>query len=434
MRKDLKFILLVVLSLLMFTACSGSDEKNGSTNTDATVSEETKKESEEIDEGNKESTNSSEKNIVIRMLVPGYDSGYMKDNLDPIIARYKEMNPETDIQVISAGWDELNSKIVQLFQAGDSPDILLMGSKSLKQFSDLGVIENLDDYLSDEYINERVEAVFDTGKVDDTQYAVPFGLSTRALYYRSDLIENPPTNWDELLEIAKKVNEEHDIYGFAIPTDITHGTPELLNFFYQNEGRMMDEEGNFTVNSSSNIETLEYLSEFKDIIPDPVSLARVDQKDLFMNGDLAMFIDIPTHMNLETTAEEYPFGVVMLPSGKVEACTLVTDSFAISAISENKEESWKFIEYMTTGDQQIELTYEGWVPVINKQYEEPMYSEELMKPFVDILPNGIPEPSVPNYDEFNKSFLIAVQKVLTGEIGAKEALDQAQEECQATVK
>lgn len=434
MKKDLKFILLVVLSLLMFTACSGSDEKTDSTNTDVTVSEVTKKESEEIDEDNKEVTNSSEKNTVIRMLVPGYDSGYMKDSLDSIISRYEEMNPETEIQVISAGWDELNSKIVQLFQAGDSPDILLMGSKSLKQFSDLGVIENLDDYLSDEYISERVEAVFDTGKVDETQYAVPFGLSTRALYYRSDLIENPPTNWTELLEIAKKVNEEHDIYGFAIPTDITHGTPELLNFFYQNEGRMMDEEGNFTVNSSSNIETLEYLSEFKDIIPDPVSLTRGDQKDLFMNGDLAMFINLPSHMDLETTAEEYPFGVVMLPAGKTEACTLVTDSFAISAISENKEESWKFIEYMTTGDQQIELTYEGWVPVIKKQYEEPMYSDELMKPFVDILPSGIPEPSVPNYDEFNKSFLIAVQKVLTGEIGAKEALDQAQDECQATVK
>lgn len=362
------------------------------------------------------------------MLVPGYESGYMKDELDKIIGAFEDENPGVQVEILSAGWDELNSKIVQLYQAGDAPDIMLMGSKSIRQFSELGIMEELTPYLSEAYISERDPNVFDTGKSDGIQYAIPFGLSTRALYYRSDLIDTPPTNWEELLQTAKQVNQDHDIYGFAIPTDITHGTPELLNFIYQNEGRMVDENGDYTLNSPENIETIEYLGEFKDIIPDPINTARSNQTEMFTNGDLAMFINLPVKDQLDAVADKFPYGVVMLPQNKTAACTLVTDSFAISAISENKDLAWKFIEYMTTGERQIELTYDGWVPVLKDQYNDPKYSTDFMKPFVDILPNGVPEPQTPNYDEFNKSFLIAVQKVLTGQASATDALNQAQDE------
>lgn len=421
MKKRITYMLSLLLALTLLVACGGESAEESET-TSEVVSEEA--------EQSQETTEKAESGEVttLEMLVPGYESGYMKDQLDSIIAEYEQDNSGVKIEVVSAGWDELNSKIVQLYQAGDAPDIMLIGSKSIRQFSELGVMEDLTPYLTEDYIAERDPNVFDTGKNGETQYAIPFGLSTRALYYRSDLIETPPTNWDELLEIALKVNEEHGIYGFSIPTDITHGTPELLNFIYQNEGRMVDENGDYTLNSDENVEALEYLSKFKDIIPDPVGTKRSDQTDIFMNGDLAMFINLPVKEKLDSTADQYPYGVVMLPVGKVPACTLVTDSFAISAISENKDVAWDFIEFMTTGERQVELTYDGWVPVLKAQYEDPKYATDFMKPFVDILPHGVPEPQTPNYDQFNEALLIAAQKVLTGQAEAKDALDLAQQE------
>ena len=41
---------------------------------------------------------------------------------------------------------------------------------------------------------------------------------------------------------------------------------------------------------------------------------------------------------------------------------------------------------------------------------------------------GTPEPQVPNWDDFNKSFTIAVQKAMTGQLSPQEALDNCQKE------
>ena len=235
MKKFLLLITVLVMSMTLFVGCSSNDTQNEGTDTNET----------EV------STNESS----LEILVPGYDSGYLTEQLDELTAKYVEENPGVEIKIISAGWEELNSKVVQLYQAKQSPDIMLLGSRSLRQFSELGVAEDLGPYMTDEFKADRVENVLETGAVNGTQYGIPMALSSRALFYRTDLIETPPTNWDELLATAKKVNEEKNIYGFAIPTDLASGTDEILSFIYQGGGAATDENGEFTINSSENIET-----------------------------------------------------------------------------------------------------------------------------------------------------------------------------------
>src|SRR5690606_41603606 len=57
------------------------------------------------------------------------------------------------------------------------------------------------------------KAVTYKGKV----YGIPRAFSSQTLIYRSDLIEDPPETWDELVETAKRVQEENEgMYGFGI--------------------------------------------------------------------------------------------------------------------------------------------------------------------------------------------------------------------------
>lgn len=379
-----------------------------------------------------ESANSTEaakgEDVTLQLLVPGYDSGYLKDQLGECIEKYEKENPNVKIEIISVGWDELNSKVVQLYQANEAPDLMLLGSRSLRQFAELGVLEELDSYLTPEYLENRIENILDTADVNEKQYGIPMAFSSRALFYRSDLIENPPTTWDELLETAKKINSEKGMYGFAIPGDPTTGTDELLNFIYQGEGKIVDKDGNFTIDSPENIETLKYLAQFKDIVPDVVSTKRSDQAQMFLNGDLAMFIsgswEIP---KLEEAGAK--FNTAKLPAGKVESVNLVTDSYVMSSLSENKQAAWDFIEFMGQPDQQFIITGAyGWYPVTKAEEGRDVYDDERLQPFMDIIPTGHPEPQVPNWDEFDKSIRIAVQKAVTGQATPEEALKTSQEE------
>lgn len=420
MKKKLLLGLLTLLAVFTLTACGGEETEATEEATEATTdaTEETASEAEVDGKG-----------LTIKMLVPGYDEGYLVEPLDAAIAKYEEQTG-VKFEIISAGWDELNSKVVQLYQAGQAPDIMFVGSRSIRQFAELGVLEDLTPYLDEDFLATRIDNVMDTAKFDGKQYGVPMAYSSRALFYRSDLIETPPTNWDELLATAKQVAEESDMYGFAVPTDLTSGTDEILSFVYQAGGRATNEAGEFTLDSPENIKAIDYLTQFADIIPDPVSTSRNVQVDMFVNGDLAMFVSGTWEKaKLDEAGEKTPYGVVALPEGDTKGATLVTDSYVVSSLSENKEAVVDFIKFMSEIDQQKEITAAyNWFPVTKAEEDLDVYKEDFMQPFMEIMPYGVPEPQVPNWDEFNKSFTIAVQKALTGQASAEEALKTAQEE------
>lgn len=385
--------------------------------------------------GDSEQPEQSEANseeVVLKILIPGFESGYLKEEMEEIIMDFENENEDTTIEVVPVGWDELNSKIVQFYQAGEAPDIMLAGTRSLRQFAELGVLEPLDDYITDEFRELRVENVLDTANINGAQYGIPMGFSSRALYYRTDLMDEPPTTWEELYDTAYNITAENpDIYGFAIPTDITHGADELLNFIYQNGGRVVDEEGNYTLNTPENIETFEYLAKFGEvgIIPDPVGTARGDLAQLFQNGDIAMFIQIPgVQETLDSAKDEHPYATTLLPAGSTMAETLVTDSYTISALSENKEKAWEFIEFAGQYKYQSKINDPHWFPILKEEESDERYHTEFIEPFVEMIEYGVPEPHVANWDLFNQAFTEAAQRVLTGQATAEEALNYAQQE------
>mgnify|MGYP002746242171 CR=1 FL=1 len=409
-----------------FLAACSSSSKQAESSSESVIAE-SKEDSKE--DSKADSTDST----VLKMLVPGYDSGYLKKELDNGIAGFEKANKGVKVEIVSVGWDELNSKIVSLYQAGDAPDIMLTGSRTLKQLASLGVAEDLSSYITDDFKSKRVESVLATGQVDGKQYGIPMAFSSRALYYRSDLIEMAPTNWDELFETAKKVHAENsDVYGFAIPTDITSGTDELLNFIYQNDGALVDDKGNITFSTDANVGTLEYLKKFNDegLVPDVVSTARADQAKLFANGNLAMFVSGPWEQEtLDAAADKAPYKVAVLPAGVKQAETLVTDSYVISSISKNKELAWKFVEFMGQPEYQRPVSEAfGWFPILKEEFNDERFESEFMQAFAASIEYGVSEPQVEDWDSFNKAFLTAVQKAVTGEMGAKEALDEAQAE------
>lgn len=387
------------------------------------------------DDGKKD-TNDVAKDVAgdakeISIFIPGYEDESFKPLYDKSIEDFRKKNTDVKVNIVPAGWDEANSKLVGLIQADETPDVIISGSRSLRQFAELGAIAKLDEFMTDEFKEKRVAEVLETANINGDQYGIPLAFSSRALYYRKDLIDTPPTTWDELLATAKDVKAKNaDMYGFAIPTDITSGTDEIFNFIYQNGGTATDAEGNIKLDTKENIETLNYLKEFQTsgLIPDPIGTKRSSQAELFQNGDLGMFISGPWEKKvLEESTDKAPYGVAPLPKGTKDAVTLVTDSFSISESSKNKELAWDLIEFM--GQFEYQNAYDeaiGFFPILKEEQKEARYEDEFLKPFEGMIQYGIGEPQVPVWDTFNKEFVESVQKVLTNKATAEEALQSAQ--------
>lgn len=365
----------------------------------------------------------------VSILVPGYDTGYLQAELDAGIEAFTAESGIA-VEVLPVGWDELNTRIVQLAQANQSPDILLIGTRSLRQFSEEGIIRSLDEFITPEFVEPRVESVFNTANIGGVQYGVPMAFSSRALVYRTDLIESAPTNWEELLATAQDVKANHDINGFYLPFDGSGTSIELMNFFYQNEAEPVTDDGAYNVNSPEVVETAEYLKQFvdEDLVPNPLDAIREDQIQMFINGDLAMFVTGPWDQELlEENQEEYPFAVAALPEGKQPAVNIATDSYVITEGAQNPEGAWEFIEFMGQEEYQRPISEAfNWFPILTAEEADERFQTDFMQPFMETIPYGQPDPHTSSWDEFHKAFVLALQETVTGAKDAQTAFDEAQ--------
>lgn len=381
-------------------------------------------------------TDKKEGNDTVKMYITGYESEKLKPLYDKGIEKFEKENPGIKVEVVPAGWDEATTKLVSLIQAGESPDVIMSGTRELRQLSEMGALEPLDEFMTDEFKEKRVENVLKTANIDGKQYGIPLAFSSKGLFYREDLIPEPPKTWEELESVAKKVTEENpDMKGFAIATDVD-AVPDLLNFFYQNGGRINDEKGKLVIDSEENVKTLEYLKKLYDekLIPNPVDLKRGDVSDLFANGKLAMFISGPWEADKMggkpgEEGAKVKYKVTTLPKGKELAETLVTDSYAIAKTSKNKENAWKLIE--TMGSFEIQNNYDegmGFFPILKEEESQERYNSDFMKPFAEMIKHGVSEPHMPVSADFQKGIMDAVKKVMMGEAQPKEALETLQKE------
>ncbi|WBW96252.1 ABC transporter substrate-binding protein [Oceanirhabdus sp. W0125-5] len=390
----------------------------------------------------KESSVKQTEHVTLKFFVPGYTDPTFGKAYDATLKAFEKAHPEIKIDLMGTGWGQYQ-KMMSMIQAGDAPDIMITGSRNLNQLSELGAIEQLDQYVTDERKAEYIESVLDTGKVNGKQFGLPTGFSSRALYYRKDLIKEAPKTWDELVEISKKIEEENPgMKGFAIP-----GAPEsstiaqLFNFFYQNGAKAFDETGKPVINSPEAVEAFQFYTDLykkHNVVPNPVEITRSNFADLFKSGQIAMFVSGPwekNRMQLEPDNDKTPYGVALLPKGKQYGETLVTDSITISSQCENKEAAAMFIEFFTACEYQNKFDGTvGFFPIFKAEAEEERYNNDFLKPFVEIIQYGQPEPNPLVWDEFEEIVVKAIQKTMLGEATAEEALNEAQKLLEESMK
>lgn len=387
--------------------------------------------------GNSSPAGDGKEPVTITFFQPGLEQPNMKEPTMQLIDRFEKKHPGIKVKVESVGWDEAYQKLVTAFNAGNPPDVIYGGTRWLPSFASMGAIMPLDEYAKDHmklYHDPLQKAVTYKGKV----YGIPRAFSSQVLIYRSDLIAEPPKTWDELVETAKKVQQKNKgMYGFGISGE-KHVTTalQLFDYVFQNGGEVFDEKGNVQLNSPPSVEALQFYSDLHTkhkIVPNPLEYNREELPVLFKQGKIAMFVCGPwakTIMGIEPDNKKTPYKTALLPKGKKgTASALVSDSLMISSKSEHPEAAWKFIQYITSPEEQKRYDKEhGLVPIQKEELKDPYFSEDpFFKPFVEMVSYGKPEPNPTAWEPFQDIVVDAVQKAMNGE-DVKRVLDQAVQE------
>jgi multiple sugar transport system substrate-binding protein len=344
----------------------------------------------------------------------------------------------TSVDISQVSWDAAHAKFLSLVSAKRVPDIAVFGPKWLPEFVDLGVLEPLNDHVSKETLDNFPKALLDQVTIDGKIWALPEALSTRLMYYRTDLFKKaglePPKTWDEFVAAATKLNDPKSHYGFCVQAQGDETIWNYTYFLYAAGGRYTDSNDAWAVNQPANVEALQMMTDLsnkhKVTQPDPTGTGLDSAQELLVQGKCAMYFGPPWILaimrdknpsileNIEVT--DYP-----TKSGE-PAPLFIQDVFVMFKDAKNKDGAAKFLEHWSKDEYQVEFNkVESLIPVTTSAGAAPYFQENAsIQRFVKSIPYAISYPVKSGWDTVNTEVAKAIQAAFLG-TAPQKALDDA---------
>lgn len=369
----------------------------------------------------------------IRYLQPGVDQPGLREPVEQIIAAFEAENPDIDVQLESVGWGDAYQKITTDILAGNAADVMYVGARWIPAFAAMNGLAPLGGFVTDEKLELFPEGLMRGQRFGGELYALPVAFSTKTLYYRTDLIDTPPTTWEELLETAQRVTEETDLFGIGLPGAAHVGTvQQFQNFLYQAGGSFFDEQGRVSLETPEAQKALEFytgLYREHGVTPNPVEFNREELPTLFGEGRVAMIINGPwarAIMGQEPDNDEVPYATAVLPCDVRCGGIQGADSLVVAASSDQQEAAYRFIDYLTSFEPHTERVLgAGLVPMLKGQAELEPFQTDFWRPYIEMVDQGFPEAQPLAWEPFQQIISDMIQSVLLGQSSAEEALAAA---------
>ena len=206
------------------------------------------------------------------------------------------------------------------------------------------------------------EAFARSAQFEGQTLGFPLRAHPQILFYRKDLIPEPPTSWEEVAAMAD--GWEHDgVSPIALYYNNDGNRQSLfiwLNFLWGAGEQVFNEDGTAGWTSEAALQATEdyiaLLTEDGAANPNSVAFVEQDARQSFMQGNSAM---IPgwwwfysAFLNPETsTLTEDQVGFVGMPSYEGTTRTYaISMPFAISQYSENEGAAWEFMKWLSNPD------------------------------------------------------------------------------------
>lgn len=373
----------------------------------------------------------AEDTITIRHMEPGDEKklGYVREFAN----KYMEEHPNVKIEIIEVGWGNIYQKMMSMAQADNLPDVVYVGSRWIPVLAEMKSIQPLDPYMNKDKRNDYSKSLLNTAQYKNKQYGLPRAFSTKTLFYRTDLIGEPPQSWAEVIEISKEIQQENpDMYGFGIAgAKHVSTTSQFFNYLFQAGGKVFNEKGEPVINSKAGVKALQYyvnLYRKHKVVPNPVEYNREELPNLFATGKIAMFICGPWGKSIigrPPGNEKTPYQTALLPEGKERKSILVSDSYVLSKNA--SQQAWDYLNFITSYKNQTYYDYNyGSVPVMKKAANSEQFQKsEFFKTFIDTIETGESQPLPIVWETFQDIVTDAIQAALMGDMTPKEALDKA---------
>ncbi|MFS9230272.1 extracellular solute-binding protein [Streptococcus australis] len=378
--------------------------------------------------GGKKEDSSSAKNELTVYVDNGYKS-YMEETAK---AFEKESGTKVNIKTGDAlgGLDKLSLDN----QSGKAPDVMMAPYDRVGGLGNDGQLAEVT-LNKDSKTDKTTESlVTNGGKV----YGAPAVIETLVLYYNKDLLQEAPKTFGELEELAK--DSKYDFAGEDGKN--TAFLADWTNFYYAygllsgNGGYVFGKNGtdpkDIGLNNQGAIDGIEYAktwyAKWPKGLQDTKGAANFIQTQ-FQEGKTAAIIDGPWKASsLKEAKVNYGVATIpTLPNGKAYSAFGGGKAWVIPAGANNPEAAQKFVDFLTSTDQQkafYDKTNE--VPANTEAREYAVgKNDELTTAVVKQFENAQPMPNISEMSTVWDPAATMLFDAVSGKKSAKDAADAA---------
>jgi multiple sugar transport system substrate-binding protein len=359
------------------------------------------------------------------------------EKLGEIAADFEAANPDAKVKVTVIPFDAAHNKISTAIAGGQTPDVSLVGTTWVPEFSATGALDPTPTDLIDS--SSFFEGSWSTTEVDGTSMGVPWYTETRLIYYRKDLAEKagvtPEEGWsqDDLKAFAKALQDKAGAeWGINLQPGGQGSWQTFMPFAWQRGAELVEGE-EFTFNTPPMQEALDYYASFFEEGISPTDLAEGGLETGFINGDIGAFVSGPWHMGIlrDQGGADFEDKWALAPMPTEESSTSFTGGgdLVVFKDSKNRDAAWKFVHFLTQPEQQQKL-YElvGSLPAVQSTWETgELSTDPLLKAFGDQLQDAKSSPAIETWEQVAAPLDDAIEQVSLGKSDPEGALGSAEE-------
>ena len=347
---------------------------------------------------------------------------------------FMEENPDVNVEVTPIAWDQAVTRLQTAIGGGQTPCVSQMGTDMMGQFVATGAIDPVGEDIDP---SAFFEGAWNSNVVDGTAYGVPWYVETRVLYERTDIAEKagitePPATWDDLTAAAKAMKEQGGAdWGIGLGTK---NYQEYVPFLWSNGGDIMNDAGEFTLDSPEAVEALTYYDSFFEdgLAPNEVPEG-FDITPAFVSGTHPMFFSGPWHVGLITDAGgsdiEGKWAVATIPAKDSATSFVGGANLVVYTDCDNKDAAWAFVNFLTRPDTQVAWYEQATVlPAVQEAWTDPKLADDPnVAVFGEQLKDAKTPPAISTWSQIASAINDQLERMTVGNATPEEAAKAMQE-------
>jgi multiple sugar transport system substrate-binding protein len=324
--------------------------------------------------------------------------------------------------------DQRVQMVRRLAAKDDSMDILGMDVTWVQEFASANWIREFPAADRATVENGTLPGPLASGMYNGKLYAAPNNTNVQLLWYRKDLVPNPPATWAEMIQDSLQLKAAGKPYQILTMGAQYEGLVVFFNSLVASAGgHVVSDDGKTAIMDAGTVTALQTLKTFATAgvtSPSFANSVEDDARHAFQDGDGAFELNWPyvyASMQSDTPDLAKNVGWARYPgitAGQQSITTIGGSDLAVSSYSKHPDLDFEAVQCLRGADAQKYLAINaGQAPSIESVYNDPEMDKAypMKTELLDELKNAAPRPRTPAYQ--NLSTVVAAKLSPPSSIG-----------------